>query len=85
MSEVHPGVVVLEHPRLELVVSLNPVGHLAGVSHIQVGHPHPTLNVSISTAVCVWSAVDEGWTVGSTVDPEVARQTTGVEFGYLSA
>ena len=58
---------------------------LAGVGHIQVGHPHPPLNVSISTAVCVWSAVDKGWIVGSTVDPEVARQTTGVEFGYLSA
>ena len=58
---------------------------LSGISHVQVGHPHPPLNISISTAVCVWSAVDKGWTAGPTGNPEVARQTTGIEFSYLLA
>ena len=57
---------------------------LAVVGHIQVGHPHPPLNSSISTAVCVWSAVDKGWTITATGNPEVARQTTGVVFMQLS-
>ena len=56
---------------------------LSGISHIQVGHPHPPLNISISTAVCVWSAVDKDWTIGATGNPGVARQTTGVVFSYL--
>ena len=56
---------------------------LSGISHIQVGHPHPPLNSSISRAVCVWSAIDKGWTIGATGNPEVARQTTGVVFSYL--
>ena len=58
---------------------------LAWVSEIHVGHPHPPLNVSVSTAVCVRSAVDEGWTAGSTGNPEIARQTTWVKLSYLLA
>ena len=58
---------------------------LAGVSHIKICYPHPSLNISSIAAVCIWSTVDKGWTAGSTGNPEVARKATGADLSYLLA
>ena len=58
---------------------------LAGVSHIEICYPHPSLNVSTTAAVCIRSTVDKGWTAGSTGNPEVARKSTGADLSYLLA
>ena len=63
-----------------------PVGHPDwGQSYQDWLPPQPSLNVSSTTAVCVRSTVDKGWTAGSIGHSEVARKATGADLSYLLA